>query len=127
MAPPIPPAPFADGAYGLVVHLHNAMLRRLSCHALVHFNGLQQAARCCRRLGYIDNGTCQKLCNLDITFNLMRHVTRSRLVRKAMEVRAHRHRHTVLIGLFCQFMSICIGVASMNGFNRINAESVKGS
>ena len=59
----------------LVLKLHGEMLRATS-HALgVHCEGLQQAARHARRRDIITNKFARNMINLDIAFNIVRHLT----------------------------------------------------
>ena len=59
----------------LAFDLHNQLLRCLSLHT--HFNGLQMAGRHHLRAGAITKTFYKRLCNLDITFNVLRHLTQA--------------------------------------------------
>ena len=57
----------------LAFDIHNKLLRCLSQE--VHFNGLQLAGRHHLRAGNISKKFYRRLCNLDTTYNVMRHLT----------------------------------------------------
>ena len=59
----------------LVAELHGALVRLLSEHAQVHFQGLHQAARFYRSRKGLRNPTAKKLCHLDIVAGFLRHIT----------------------------------------------------
>jgi len=59
----------------LLMELHGDLLRALASHHGMHFQGLQQAARHARRFDLIGNGLAKKLIQLDVAFNMLRHVT----------------------------------------------------
>mmetsp|Transcript_109809 Transcript_109809/g.309616 ORF Transcript_109809/g.309616 Transcript_109809/m.309616 type:complete len:333 (+) Transcript_109809:64-1062(+) len=63
----------------LVADLHGRLLRRLSAHSQVHFQGLHQAARHYRQKRVLDHSILRKLMHLDIAYNLMRHITEIRM------------------------------------------------
>ena len=52
------------------------MLRELSKDAGMQFQGLQQAARFYRLKKRLGNNMVKKLANLDVAFNIMRHLTK---------------------------------------------------
>ena len=63
--------------------LHGECLRLLSSLTQVHFAGLEQAARVCRARGIISGPLAKQLMRVDVSFNVLRHLT---------EVRAHSLR-----------------------------------
>jgi len=65
----------ASMPHWLIADFHGRLLRRLSAHANVHFQGLHQAARHFRRGGALGAAMLRKLAHVDIAFNYVRHVT----------------------------------------------------
>ena len=63
-------------AFLLVCELHNLLLRELSSEAGRQFQGLQQAARFYRCQKKLCNNMTKKLVNIDVAFNVMRHLTK---------------------------------------------------
>ena len=63
-------------AFLLICELHNLLLRELSKDAGMQFQGLQQAARFDRLKKRLGNNMAKKLANLDMAFNIMRHLTK---------------------------------------------------
>lgn len=59
----------------LILLLHGDALRAISKVLQRHCEGLQQASRLARQRGIISNKLAKKLCQLDIAFNLVRHIT----------------------------------------------------
>ena len=59
----------------LIAGLHGRMLRELSAHTGVHFQGLHHAAALLRKRGGITARSQRRLRQLDDAFNLNRHVT----------------------------------------------------
>ena len=64
-----------DAPHILIAELHNIMLRSVSDRAQMHFEELQQGARHFRRMEVLSARTCNKLCRLDIAYNISQHVT----------------------------------------------------
>ena len=71
--PPTIPLPRDDMA-SLILSLHGDALRAISKVLQRHCEGLQQASRLARQQGLITNKLAKSLCQLDIVFNLVRHV-----------------------------------------------------
>ena len=66
--------------------LHGHVLRKLAADTGVDFMGLEQAARFCRKAGYIDNRISKKIVALDTAFNVVRHLHAARASRFIAEV-----------------------------------------
>ena len=52
----------------------------------VHFEGLAQAARHCRKHNDLSSKLCKKLINLDYTYNCVRHITKASIGALTLEV-----------------------------------------
>ena len=61
------------GPHDLLATLHGDLLRLFSQE--VHFQGLQMAGRQYLKAGVISKRLYRKLSNLDVTFNVVRHIT----------------------------------------------------
>ena len=59
----------------IVFAMHGTLLRRLSQEAGVHFSGLAVAARHFRQQGGFPNRLHKRLRDIDMCFNILRHVT----------------------------------------------------
>ena len=59
----------------LILSLHGDALRAISKVLQRHCEGLQQASRLARQRGLISNKLAKSLCQVDIAFNLVRHIT----------------------------------------------------
>merc|ERR1711964_645513 len=55
--------------------LRDDILEFTTHHAERQFEGIQQGARFLRNQGMIDKDMCKVLMNIDVTYNLMRHLT----------------------------------------------------
>eukprot|EP00929_Paragymnodinium_shiwhaense_P015731 TRINITY_DN123831_c0_g1_i1.p1 TRINITY_DN123831_c0_g1~~TRINITY_DN123831_c0_g1_i1.p1 ORF type:complete len:152 (+),score=11.82 TRINITY_DN123831_c0_g1_i1:66-458(+) len=62
----------AEDPFAHVTRLHNELLQILSSSTNMHFAGLQQGSRHHR---HFPSSLRRRLCNLDICFNVMRHIT----------------------------------------------------
>ena len=59
----------------LIFQLHGTLLRELALATNQHFEGLEQAARYCRKTQVVDNNIAKRLTHLDHAFNFVRHIT----------------------------------------------------
>ena len=73
-------------AESLVLCLHGQLLRTISEHTGKHFQGLSQASRRLRSIGWISLAVSKKLDMLDHSFNLIRHITGSSSMKFAEQV-----------------------------------------
>eukprot|EP00975_Prorocentrum_lima_P064794 12899690-Prorocentrum_lima.AAC.1 len=64
-----------EDAAALVARCRGEVLRELAVAMDQHFNGLQQASRVAEKAGFIQAGVAPKLANIDICYQIVRHVT----------------------------------------------------
>ena len=62
-----------DGS-SILFQLHGHLSRSLALHSNMSFEGLAQGARICRKLGLVTNRAAKKMTDVDITFNMMKHM-----------------------------------------------------
>ena len=62
-------------AESLVLSLHGQLLRMIAARTGLHFQGLSQASRRLRSIGWISLPVAKKLVMIDHSFNLIRHIT----------------------------------------------------
>ena len=83
----VPLFPKDASPFALVFELHSRLLRLASDAAGLHFCGLQQASRHLKKNELIDAPTANKLANLDLCYNWMRHITTAKAVELEKRVR----------------------------------------
>ena len=74
-----------DGC-SILFQLHGRLTRALAVHANKKFEGFVRGARYCRRMGFLSNRVANKLADVDITFNMMKHMTAIRAKELADEL-----------------------------------------
>ena len=65
----------ASDPVALLLGCHGAALRILSDRAGMHYQGLGVAARDARKKGFLSAKMCNRMIQVDIAMNLMRHIT----------------------------------------------------
>lgn len=74
-----------DGS-SILFQLHGHLSRSLALHLNMSFEGLAQGARICRKLGIVTNRAAKKMTDVDITFNMMKHMNAIRAKDFAIEM-----------------------------------------